>query len=71
MRRIARSATPAILALLLQALPAFADEAGDPPVIDGCGLWPHIRCAGADLRHAKLAGAVAGLACKVVGGGGL
>ena len=53
---IAKSATPAILALLLQALAALADEAGDPPVIDGCGIWPHTQCRGADLRHAKLAG---------------
>jgi hypothetical protein len=29
-----------------------------PPsrVINGCGLWPHTQCRGADLRHANLAG---------------
>jgi uncharacterized protein YjbI with pentapeptide repeats len=35
---------------------AVAAEPFEPEVINGCGIWPHTRCPGVDLRHANLAG---------------
>ena len=37
---------------------AAPPESIEPLVINGCGIWPHTRCPGADLRHgAKHGGA--------------
>ena len=47
--------TFALLCLLGHGLAAQADPS-QPLVINGCGIWPHAQCQGADLRHADLVG---------------
>jgi hypothetical protein len=42
--------------LLLVTVAGAAPPTIELLVINGCGIWPHAQCRGADLRHADLAG---------------